>query len=413
MKHAAIFHMRQELKKIPPFFYYLIAFAVTLWTSIILYGQRFYADESYHYKQITRFKDLNFELVPMLTTIPGYHAFMAIFASLLGDSSFRKTRFLAFSVALLSIPLFYLIAKKIHSEQDTALIRTLQLVFFPISFIYVPLVYTDTFSTLLVLTSLLFVLHKRYGIAGLFSIAAIATRQNNFVWLLFIWTYSYVSLYGFSRPSTRILLDHLKKTYVFPLGIAAFGIFVWLNHGIAFGDKTSHQAGFYLGNTYFFLALSGILLFPLLAEHLWKNRPLLVTKKYLLGLSISVLLAASFLFFLPKLHGYNLDARFLRNQILLFTYNSHAWPYVIALFLGIASLFSTKLRSHGWLIYPFTILCLLPSWLIEQRYAIIPFVLILLLRKEFGKKTELFLLGYFIILSLLLYLMIMQTKYFF
>ncbi len=388
----------------------LFLLALSLWTSVILFGQKFYADESYHYKQITRFHDLNFELVGMLTTIPGYHALMALFSSVLGKPSFMKIRFLTFVISLISIPLFYLLAKKIHQDKKTALTRTLQFMFFPISFIYYPLVYTDTFSTLLVLAALFFIEKKRYYVAGLLSIFSIAVRQNNFVWHIFLWAYSFVSLHGFAY-SKEIIVSHLRKTILFPLGIAAFGIFVRLNGGIAFGDKTSHQAGLYLGNIYFFLAMASVLFLPLLLSELRKKT--ILTKKFGLGLALGMMTAASFFFFPPKLHGYNLSPGFLHDVILSLAYQKYALVYAFAIFAGFMTLYTMELKKYAYFIYPFAVLCLLPSWLVEQRYLILSFILLLVFRQEKSRRIEWTFITYSVLLCLALFYMVIATKFFF
>ena len=46
-------------------------------------------------------------------------------------------------------------------------------------------------------------------------------------------------------------------------------------------------------------------------------------------------------------------------------------------------------RPQYLLLYPFTVLFLVPSWLVEQRYTLIPFTLFLLMRRPASAPVEL------------------------
>ena len=390
----------------------MLAVAFFSWLSIISFGSKFYADEKYHYRQIKTFLAGKFEVIDMLTTIPGYHAFMSFFAALSGDISVMKVRIISFALALLILPVFFFIAKKFNDSNSFSLQKTALLAVLPISFIYFPLVYTDLFSALLFFCSFLLIISGRYHLAALISIASVTTRQNNIVWHVFLWVYPYFSSHGFDLRLLT-LWSYLKKTYLFPIGIAAFGLFVFLNGGIAIGDKGSHQAGFYLGNIYFFLAISAVLFAPYLVYRLTRARHLYSGKMLLSGLFVGLAISASFLLNPPMLHGYNLDSRFLRNIFLGNIYHGNQWLYALMIFVGYLALHTTKLREKSWIIYPFSFLYLLPSWLIEQRYSIIPLMLLLLFKEKEASFVERIQLIYFATISGLLLYMILATKIFF
>jgi len=384
--------------------------AISLWITLISCGSKFYADEKYHYKQISWFTEGKFEIIPMLTTIPGYHAFVSLFAMWFDDLSFLKVRIISFSISLTIIPLFYFLAKQFGAKEP--LKKTLQFIFLPIAFIYVPLVYTDIFSTILILLALFFAVRQKYHTAAIISIASIAVRQNNIVWHTFIWVYSFVSLHGFSL-SPKIIWNYFRKSFLFPLGILLFAVFVILNEGIAVGDRTGHQAGFYLGNIYFFLVIAGVLFFPITISRIIEIVRLKSWRKIGVGITVGLLISTSFAILLPQLHPYNGDLRFLRNIILNVSYHDYKWAYMAAIFLGYLSLHTLKLQKNSFLVYPFTAMYLLPSWLIEQRYAIVSISLLLVMRKEESAKTEWLTIFYYIALSALLLWMLISTKLFF
>ena len=100
-------------------------------------------------------------------------------------------------------------------------------------------------------------------------------------------------------------------------------------------------------------------------------------------------------------HPYNADNLFVRNHILEWAKTS--WTHRLAFFLPVAitcvSLPSVRLSSGGWLVYPATVAFLLPSWLIEQRYYLIPFALLLADREPLDPRVEWIQVGFSAVLS--------------
>ena len=87
------------------------------------------------------------------------------------------------------------------------------------------------------------------------------------------------------------------------------------------------------------------------------------------------------------------------------------------LFLPIAysflSLFVTEFkRKSFYLLYLFSFLFLLPSWLIEQRYYLIPFSLFILFKKEENKLVENLGIWLYVIFSLIIFYLIGSGKFF-
>jgi hypothetical protein len=78
---------------------------------------------------------------------------------------------------------------------------------------------------------------------------------------------------------------------------------------------------------------------------------------------------------------------------------------LIPMLLALLTIFSTKFRRPlYYLMYPFALLFVLPSWLIEPRYYIIPFYFYLLFKEESSNPTKISLIIWELIgSSLLLY----------
>lgn len=108
------------------------------------------------------------------------------------------------------------------------------------------------------------------------------------------------------------------------------------------------------------------------------------------------MLAAFFCFYMLtfwNFHGYNhgLDSVFLRNRILSYVTLTPLLKIVgfLPICLALCSLIVTKLqRPWNVVLYSATVLYLLPSLLIEQRYYFVPLVLFILLREPEKRNVE-------------------------
>jgi len=373
------------------------------------------ADEGHHYEIIKRIKQFlstgePFELTH--PTLPGYHALQAVLASLflqlfifatqLGDVAFY--RLVSFLIGVTSIVLFSRVTKKIN--KTSSCIKTVQYCFFPIIFPFFFLIYTDVFSVLSVLLMFYLLLKKDYlglGFAGLLSIAV---RQNNVIWVAFVLALIYIRGYGW-KPTFKNMRAHFRQCWSLYLAIVLFCIFVIINGGIAIGDKWAHPAfSFHPGNIYLLLFLFFFLFLPLNIHNLPKIYNLLRKHPVLLPLTIiaTILCIATFVNDHPWNQAYALW--WSRNRILVFADSLLLGKIIffIPIAYTVLSLLVTKLyRAEYYLLYPFTILYLAPSWLIEPRYLFIPFVLFLLFKRRDSNLVEYGTTLMFFVLSLVIF----------
>jgi alpha-1,2-glucosyltransferase len=406
--------MKQRQFKINWIFIFFLLLAVSMWLGIILLKDEAYCDEGTHVHQIKHFIQGDYRILSDLTTIPGYHFAIAMIAKMFKHPSIKQFRLISLTLSLLSILVFYLATKRINAKNPA--IKTLQFIFFPLSFIYFSFVYTDIFSLLLVLFSFYLSTSKKYASSALVSLASITVRQNNIIWVAFIFLYSYISENGFSFSAKKIS-SFARRGAGYIIVFACFALFVFINKGIAIGDRESHQLGFYPGNIYFFLVLASLIFLPLTISRINQLRRSQTEKKYLmLNLCIGIAIASSFILFPPKIHAYNLTnlkTDFLRNDLLQIAYHQYMWLYAFMIFAGYMALSLIKFEKKELLIFPFIFLCLIPSLLIEQRYLIIPFIFILLFRKNISDKTEYFLASYFILISSIIFYVLIKLNIYF
>ena len=391
-------------------------------------------DEYYHYQQIISFTRGQNILTEGLSIVPGYHVVVALVASFLKWNNLFQIRLIAYLFNLLSILIFYLVARVISRKE--AGIKTLEYSFFPIIFPFFPLVYTDIFSVLVVLLALLFGLKKHYFLSGVLGIGSLLIRQNNIVWLVF------VNLLIITRAR------NCRQSLVFIVGYLFFVIFAIRNHGIAVGARQEQQLTLtHFGNLYFFLFASFILFLPLILAKFFKIikayikfisegpvAPRKILRIYGVNASQTqfgvyserkrgaprlappILIGfAVYLLTFENSHPWNQYPYFLRNRILILATQSF-WsksiffiPIVIAVFF-FAKSFLHKRRYY--LLYPFTFFYLLPLPLIEVRYYFLPFTLFILFRKREALFAEYATVVFYLFASLFLFEGVWHFRFF-
>lgn len=403
-------HQIKEYEKENKKFFYIflgIAFLIWLATIFSLAEEKIlYVDEDVHIGQINLFLKGEISLFPKLTLIPGYHFLVAGIYRTIGwiiPEKIIAFRLISLVLSLGSIYMFYLLSKRNHIKDY--LLRTLQYIFLPISFFYFPLIYTDIVSLFLVLATFYAVNSKRYGWSIIFSVASILARQNNIVWVAFFWLYSYL-IENSCSFSMKSFVSHIRKTWGYFAIFIAFLLFIWINKGLAVGDREMHQLGFYMGNIYFFFVLIGILFLPIFIIRIFSFKK--IEKTDIIGIIIGAILGILFICFRPSLNYYNLLPYFLRNNILKSAYYQYPYLYGFAIWVGAITFFSVKFEKTWLLFFPFIFIYLIPSFLVDQRYSIIPITFLLLFRKELHPKIEFTLFFYFFLLSWLVLCMVFQ-----
>lgn len=401
-------------KKITLLFLFILI--ASIFSFHFLKTDRTYGDENIHSWQVSQFLSGNFGLHPNLTTLPGYHYTMYALAKIFNVHSLAGMRYITFSFGMLAVIIFFIMARAL--DPISSGIKTLQFFFLPILFQYFFLIYTDVASLLFVLAAFFFAMKKHTIISFVFIFASILIRQTNIIWLLFIFIALYCIEYGY-KFDKKFLLQYGKKNILFIAGAIAFGVFIFFNKGFVLGDKEMHPwFSFHLGNVYIILIAFFFLFLPLNIYNFPKIFSLVKKKPIILG--------ALFIFFLVYIftstytHHYNQEIYtfYIKNMLLVFL-NKHSIIRML-FFLPIAycilSLAVTKLHEKWqYLIYPATILLLLPSSLIEHRYYIIPFSLFILFKQNQsrGRGIEYSQIVIFIATSLGIMYFTSQEKFFF
>ena len=370
-------------------------------------------DEGDNLVQIRMFLDGKFEVFKYNATTPAYHALVAFCAWLLETPpSLNSMRLISLGFGLSAVAGFALSIRRLADPEVPLAIG--QFFFLPILFPFFFLLYTDVLSLGLLLFSVYGVLTRSERLAGLAGILAVVVRQNQIVWLLFNFLLLYVIKNGFVLGGAAIK-EHCRRSWIFLLGFAGFVIFVILNGGVAIGDQEMHPPfAFYLSNCYFSLFLFLILFLPLHLCNFAKIRALVRQRRWWVASGLGLLLAIYVPTF-TNTHPYNLVPGFLRNTLLHLATKTLTAKilFFIPIAYAILSLAVAPLKQRGfYLLYPFWFLSLVPVWLIEVRYYLVPYSLFLLFRERRHKTPEYGLLLYSLAISIFFFWGISQQWFF-
>jgi hypothetical protein len=261
------------------------------------------------------------------------------------------------------------------------------------------------------LGALLLMLRGRWLTAGLVASLSVLVRQTNAVVLVFMIAVLWLerSRYGSAYEQVGSFLRQAGSCL---LGVCAFVVFVLFNEGVAIGDRGRHAVGLHVGNVYFALFLLAVVALPSGLSAVRANiNPL---SRSALFPAVLLTSYAIYICAFKVNHYYNTIPAFLHNALLLWVKQS---PLTLSLFfvpiaIGIAVVWSTDfVRAAHRVWIPLSAFVLVPESLIEQRYAIIPIVYWMLLRKDSSPRAELLGLIISFCLSMTLVWTILGGKY--
>jgi alpha-1,2-glucosyltransferase len=351
----------------------------SLFTASSMLHVRRYSDEGYHAEQVERYCKGQTDLREGITMLPGYHIITAAIANWRDDCSLERMRKqnVIWGVCATLFALLILRSLGAHSPAT----RTLSFHFLPVLFPYHFLVYTDVFAVVLTLLALYLAIQRYWAVAGFVAAVSIAVRQTNALVLVLL---VMLALFETARTSSywNWLKLFLAKSWTSLLGLIGFAIFVYRNGGVAVGDRDSHQLGLHIGNVVFVLLLLALVALPVNLERIWRERDRLVRVGF--GLSLAALYFA-YMYLFKVDHAYNQQHKFLRNVLVMWASSNMLTKtlFFAPIAVGFAALWTTPLvRRSYWIWVPVFLLGLLPESLIEQRYAIVPLSLWMLMRRD-------------------------------
>ncbi len=399
------FDVRYFIFLVIPFFFYGI---FTIW------GTGSIADEFFHTEQVKKILNYDFTQHPGLTTIAGYHFIIAFTSKVFSVSGLNSFRLISaiFNVGILLC--VYTFSIKNNNDYQTVIFKTFSVLFLPILWPMLFVVYTDAMALLFVLLYFLFLLDKKYYIAAIIGFLSFLIRQTNIVWVAYGALFVFIEHFNASFVFENIK-NYLKKIWSIIVVGVLFIVFVKVNGGVAMGDITMHPPfSLSLGNIEFFLFLFFFLFLPINIYNAKRIYHLMKKHPWLLIVTISLFL----IFYLNMNfdHPYNNNLNWwLRNKILTFTKVNIIFKVFFVFcccysFLSILTLRSRNCKSFI-ILFIITAVLISSSWLVEQRYYLVTLVLFIVLNKD-EKRLMPYTIGYQVIFSFIIWKGIVNLDFF-
>jgi alpha-1,2-glucosyltransferase len=348
-----------------------------------------FTDEVDHYAQISLFVRADWRVLPGITTIPGYHLLVGVILHVTGNS-LDAARLVNAGFGLIAIAGFHALRRQLWSGTET--LATAQFIALPILVPLFFVVYTDVLALALLLWAAWANVVRRHALAALLLTLLVGVRQHEVVWS------GLFGLFAITAAPTRTGLRDgwraLRSLLPYALPLVCFGLFWWWNGTVSLSRSEAGlhpDLSLHAGNPCLALLVAGLLL-PLHVLSGMREFSAAVRRCPALG-AIPFLLAAGFWFGFRPDNPYNtaLPSYYLHNLIPALIDGDQKVRALAAVAAAVAAcgLAPTRLRPPGsrWF-YPFALLFLAASWLVELRYVLVPFVLWLALREHRGRAIE-------------------------
>ena len=343
-------------------------------------------DEAGHHAQITMFQRGDYALYrlpgrehPVNAMLPGFHAAVAVIATLADVESRPAIRAICF---IWSLALIIVVWKttRLGSNDAIATLRTIQAVCLPILFPFHFLIYTDVLSAATCLAAVFFCLQDRPWATAVAVFTAAVVRQTNGLLAFFLLAATAARAHIGSNGS---LLSWAHRWWPVAAGMLPLATVIAWTGRVGMDDPIKHPLRLSTNNLEWSLLECGIFFIPWHAWVLfsrWRTiQPLMVAG--------AVVMAGAILWQAWEVHPWNDVYEFpylLRNHLIAWT--DAFWWRRCGAAAGIAAvliaLAIAPLREGvaGWL-YGLWAAVLLPQWNVDPRYHVLPLLLFTVLRE--------------------------------
>jgi alpha-1,2-glucosyltransferase len=363
-----------------------------------------FMDEIFHVRQALQYFKGNWtEWDPMITTPPGLYILSVMMIRLFGATgTINNFRWLNASIGVLILIVSRSIAKSSHKSFVNE--RALLIVLLPNLLIFFGLYYTDAGSVLFCLLAHLALIKRRIWLFMCTALISLTFRQTNIIWIA---AFSIADRICYEVSGDLKKLWHKRNLYYKDVLLSSsllvsFAVGVYLNGGIALGDKTSHKASIHLMQFFYCTSLTALFCWPILISSVSKLRVIpFIFVSCLCYISVRYGTIIHPYLIADNRHWTN----FIWRRVLKYYYIRYA---LIPMHSISVLLISDSLISRGiiWVIGYFgtCAIVLIPSPLIEPRYYILPIVFFILNCKMTMtmtiKRTLLLQISFFFIINM-------------
>ena len=365
-----------------------------------------YVDERSHFAQESMFFHGEWRLLPELSTIPGYHALLAMIMRALGTNTLDVVRVVHALLCLFAVGGFFALRRRLWPGTEN--VATAQFLCLPFMATLFFIVYTDVPAIALLLWAVWAAVSGRTIVSALLLSLLILVRQHECLWAL-------LCMAIVARPSDGwpALRNEWRTKLIAALPFAApiliFLIFWRVNGAVAIssGAASIHpDMGFHTGNVFTGVLMIGLLL------------PLQVIRNFIdfvrQGFSKWWWLPIPFLAFAAFWFGFRADHPF--NGALAY-YLEHFMPtrLTAAIVIAMTACFIWRVRlrpaGSGPALTAVTAIFLTASWMIEPRYILGPICLWLAMREHDKTWIEYATFVIWLVLSALMIWLLIATGF--
>jgi len=349
-------------------------------------------DEALHAHQISNFLRGDFSLYSRLEMFPTFHFLFALWAKLWRSDAAQTLRSFSFCWDL---ALFVVLWRAVEKEKPQE--RTWMLIFLPLLFPFLLLVYTDIPALVFLVAAFSAAKNTRPVLSCLSLSLACAFRQNHLSWFPFF------MLMCAHFEGTRFA-DVPRKYWYFIVSFSLFLAICYFQGGVSLHVPPGvANVPFHPGNIIFLLALLPCIFLPLIAEHAGRIRSELRSAKIVCLVCLAIVW--SFVSFAAP-HPFNHFAGHLRTYFFIALDYDPLIKIAFAALTGAGALFLLVLpieRRVKLVLILSSFISLYPLKLIEVRYFFPPLILGVLLMEAPKSKYARMQICYGAALSLLMF----------
>ncbi|MGC3967307.1 MAG: hypothetical protein QM775_08025 [Pirellulales bacterium] len=395
---------------------FLASLAAAAWTI----SMPLRVDEPFHMSQIEMFLLGDFRMYvadgtvyPVLAMLPGYHLLMAGLVKAFDVRTFEGLRFVHFGLSLGLLPAAYFTALRTVGREQ-AWLRALQCYCCPFVFAMCFVVYTDVLSLTFTLASLAGCLAGHYALGGLLGLAGLIVRQTNIVLLALTPALAYLRTEPAARPRIG---EFVLRCWAFLVAVLFLGGFFVANGGrLPLCSPKFQSVGLFGMNVVFSAELGAVVFLPWLifaATRTWnwaKRSP-----KIAVGVTATMLLTALLAQVTDDRNRADLLPELLRNHALQYLTSNFIARFAFGL-AAAAMVLTVVAAGFDCATLAFLVLVwlgtTLPLALVEPRYYLPIYALLVLLRPLGSRRQELWLWAYFLATALALHAAHVDSPYF-
>lgn len=194
------------------------------------------------------------------------------FLSVCNNNDVLRSVNLLGGLVLTSLLLQVLVSRKSIGDQ----FWIINIITSPLLFSYYFLFYTDVWSTILIISSLVLAVAnplKSTGfnitLSAILGFLSLLFRQTNIIWIAFIYSYFVDERVARKNSFFTRIFDYIKQIFVdwvyaipFVLNFLAFAVFIKINGGITFGDKENHEVNLHVVQIFYCFSFMTLFTWP-------------------------------------------------------------------------------------------------------------------------------------------------------